>query len=294
MIRSIAKRSLYGFAYLGIALLLGSCSMGQLVARSSVAIMDSSVAAMNSETDLVLAEAAIPANLKLIEGLIYEAPADADLRIYAAQALYGYAFGFVEDKEPQRASALYRRCFAHTQQALVVHGFAIYLLDAKVQEVEQAIAGLSIDAVPALFWSASCLAKWIDMNRADPLSLAQLGKAAVLMAKVLALQETYYYGGAHIFFGVYYGGLAPMFGGDAERAARHFASARAVTAGKLLIVDTLEAQFLARQQLDRAAFHDKLTAVISATVDDFPEMALANAIAKRKARALLAQEEEWF
>jgi hypothetical protein len=54
--------------------LLGACSMGQMVARSSLPILESSNVAMNRETDLDLARAAIPANLKLVEGLIQELP----------------------------------------------------------------------------------------------------------------------------------------------------------------------------------------------------------------------------
>jgi hypothetical protein len=42
---------------------LGGCSMGQIVARTSVSVMDGNVDAMNRETDLVLAASAIPANI---------------------------------------------------------------------------------------------------------------------------------------------------------------------------------------------------------------------------------------
>ena len=89
--------------------LLSGCSMGQMVARSSLSIMDSGVIAMNQESDWELAKIAIPANLKLAEGLIGELPREPNLRLQAAQGFYGYAFGFVEDDNPGRAAALYRR-----------------------------------------------------------------------------------------------------------------------------------------------------------------------------------------
>ena len=56
----------------------------------------------------------------------------------------------------------------------------------------------------------------------------------------------------------------------------------------------LRAQYLARQQLDRRQFHERLTAVVNTPPDIFPEMALANAIARQKAGQMLKQEEEWF
>jgi hypothetical protein len=132
------------------------------------------------------------------------------------------------------------------------------------------------------------------MNRNDPARIADMGKVAALMSRVLDLDENYYHGGAHLFFGVFYGAKPPMFGGDFNRSAQHFEKARAVTQGKLLLADMLRAQYLARQQLDRRQFHERLTAVVNASPDIYPEMALANAIARQKAGQLLAKEEEWF
>lgn len=273
---------------------LSACSMGQMVARSSLSILDSGNVVMNRETDLELARAAIPANLKLIEGLILELPDNAELRLQAAQGFYGYAYGFIEDDDSRRASALYRRGLEHALRALAVAGVSGDVAALPQDELERRLAALDRGAVPALFWSASCWGKWIDMNRDEPARIAEMGKAAALMTRVLELDENYYHGGAHLFFGVYYGAKPPMLGGDFERSARHFDKARAVSGGKLLLGDLLRAQYLARQQLDRRQFHERLTAVINAPPDVFPEMALVNAIAKQKAGQLLAKEKEWF
>ncbi len=274
--------------------LLGACSMGQMVARSSLPILESGNVAMNRETDLELARAAIPANLKLIEGLIQELPGNAGLRLQAAQGFYGYAYGFVEDEDSRRASGLYRRGWEHARRALQASGFRGDITALSTDELRRQLGDLGRGAVPALFWTASCWAKWIDMNRNDPARIADMGKAAALMERVLDLDENYYHGGAHLFFGVYYGARPPMLGGDFERSARHFEKARALTHGKLLLVDMLQAEYLAHQQLDRKQFHERLIAVVNAPPDIYPEMALVNAIAQQKAARLLAKEEEWF
>lgn len=283
-----------GVAIALCGLVLNACSMGQMVARSSLSILDSGNVAMNREADLELARAAIPANLKLIEGLILELPDNAELRLQATQGFYGYAYGFIEDEDNRRASELYRRGRAHALHALTVMGLSGDIAALPPQELERQLATLDRSAVPALFWSASCWAKWIDMNRDDPARLAEIGKAAAFMRRVLELDENYYHGGAHLFFGVFYGAKPPMFGGDFTRSAQHFEKARAVTQGKLLLGDMLRAQYLARQQQDREQFHERLTSVVDAAADIFPEMALANAVARQKARQLLAKEEEWF
>jgi hypothetical protein len=283
-----------GIAFSMGILLLNACSVGQMVARSSIPLVESGNVAMNRETDIELARDAIPANLKLVESLIQELPGNAELRLQAAQGFYGYAYGFIEDENSVRASELYRRGFEHALKALAAVGLKGDIHAMPLETIQTQLSDLGRSAVPALFWSASCWAKWIDMNRTEPARIADLAKAAALMQRVLDLDDTYYYGGAHIFFGVYYGGRPPMLGGNLAKSAVHFENARALTNGKLLIVDLLQAQYLERQRFDRKQFHDRLTAVINASPDIFPEMALANAIAQHKAKWMLKNEEEWF
>ena len=114
------------------------------------------------------------------------------------------------------------------------------------------------------------------------------------MKRVLELDDSYYYGGPHLFFGVYYGGLAPMFGGNFALAEEHFRRADEINQGKLLMVELLQAEYLYRQQLNRTAFHDKLQYILDAPQGLYPEMALVNAICKQRAVYLLALEDEWF
>ena len=274
--------------------LLAACSMGQMVVRGSQSIMDSGIDAMNQETDPELAREASPANLKMLEGLILEDPANATLRLYAAQGFHGYAFGFVEQDDPQRAAGLYRRCYEHALVALKKTGFSVDPETADVTSLEAAVQDVDTNGVPALFWTASCLAKRVDMNRNDPASLSQLSSAAILMRRVLELDETYFHGGAQMFFGVYYGGRSPMFGGNFELAEEHFQRANDINEGKLLTVVVLYAEFLARQRFDREGFHNRLTRVIEAPDDLYPEMALANILDKQRAEYLLSMEDDWF
>lgn len=283
-----------GACLLLLSVLATGCSTSQIVVRGAMPLMDGGLEAMNRETDLELARSAIPATLKMLEGMSIGDPGNATLRVYLAQGFYGYGYSFVEQDAPDRAVALYTRCLKHAQAALDSQGFSVDIESAPLDTLETALAGASSRQVPALFWAASCMAKRTDMSRTDPRSIAQLARAASVMQRVLALDENYYHGGPHLFFGVYYGGRAPMFGGDPARSAEHFARARAATGGKLLMVDVLHAEFLDRQQFDRAAFHDRLTAVMNAPDDLFPEMAFANRVARQRAQYLLSKETEWF
>ena len=245
------------YKYLLILLLLpllGACSVGQMVARTSVSIMDGAIDAMNRETDLTLAEAAIPANIKLIEGLIVEDPENPVLLANAAQGLYGYAFGFTELQDRQRAEALYQRGTDYGFRALKSFGVNIDLRTASIDAIDHAIARLGNHAVPALFWTASCWAKQIDLNRTDPARIAELASTERLMHRVQQLEPDYFAGSVYGYYGVYYGSRAPMFGGNFSLAEKNFSAARAVTGGRLLIFDVFQAEYLERQRLDKAQF----------------------------------------
>jgi hypothetical protein len=274
--------------------LITACSMGQMVVRGSQTILDSGIDSMNRETDLQLARDAMPANLKLIEGMLIEDPKNAELRLYAAEGFYGYSFGFIETENPARAKQLYRRCYGHAQLALQQVGVDVDPEVATPEAVEAAVGKAGKKAVPALFWTANCLGKWIDLSRDDLALVASLANVAILMQRVLELDNEFYFGGAHIFFGVYYGGRSPMLGGDFARAEAEFQRAAEINDNKLLIVNLLQAEFLDRQRLDQQAFNQRLTAILEAPDDLYPEMALINGIAKQKAALLLDLEGEWF
>src|SRR5512143_984468 len=84
-------------ALLAIAVLpMAGCSTSQLVARGASPLIEQGVVAMNRETDLELARASIPANLKMVEALLLADPGNAAYRVQAAMGFYAYALGFVE------------------------------------------------------------------------------------------------------------------------------------------------------------------------------------------------------
>lgn len=273
---------------------LSACSLSQLTVRASMPMIEGGISAMNMETDLALASSAIPANLSLIEGMLINDPGNEKLRLFAAQAYYGYAFGFVEDSNPDRAARLYKRGYLHARLVLLNQGLNEQQLTGDLENLQQNINKLNKDAVPALFWAASCWAKSIDLNRDKARSLAQLPKAVMFMQRVLELDEQYFMSGAHVFFGVYYGSKSPMLGGNYKLSEQHFAQANQDNQNKLLVVNLLRAQYLERQRFDQQTFHELLTRIIHASNTLYPEQALINEISRRKASLLLEKEEQWF
>lgn len=277
-----------------LAIIATGCSMSQMVVRTTQPLMEASIRAMHRETDLEIGKAAIAANLKLLEGMILEDPKNPALHEYAAEGLYGYTFAFVEPISHERAGSLYQRCLRHGHEALQQAGLTIDLFQADRDELNRSLRSLNQKQVPALFWTASCWAKWIDMNRDDPRLISQLPRTEILMGRVLELDHEFYYGGAYTFFGVLYGSRPPMLGGDFKRSAEYFRMADLTGDHKMLLNDVMYAEYLARQQLDRETFHAKLVQVLNTPVDRYPDMAFINQVAHDRARRLLKKEDEWF
>lgn len=276
-----------------ISTLLSACSMDQMLVRASIPLIEGGVQALNQESDLKLAEDSIPTNLEMLEGMIRIDPDNETLRVYAAQAYYGLSYGFNEDNRPSRAINFYLRGLKHGLHALAINGHR-NIKNGSMEELETVLKNTDKDDVDTLFWTASNWAKWIDQNRDKPESLIQLPKPTAMMQRVLELDDTFYYGGAHIYFGVFYGSRAPMFGGNFKKSEFHFNRAREITKNQLLIADLLQAQYLSRQKMDRKDFHNRLTKITEAPEDLYPEATLLNQIAKRKAKLMLKEEDKWF
>ena len=281
------------FASLLILLSLSACSMNKMMVDASLPMIEGGMDALLQEPDLQLAEDSLPANISMLNGMIQLDPENTRLHSYAAQAYYGISYGFNEDSDIDRAERFYQRGLDHGLIALQLQG----LKDPENQafaEFEQQLQKLGKDEVATLFWTAMNWAKLIDLNRDDTERLMQLPKPTAMMQRVIELDETFYFGSAHMYFGVYYGSRAPTLGGNFKKSEQHFDKAREITDGKLLVADLLQAQYLSRQRLDQKDFHDRLTKIIDAPEDLYPEATMLNQISKRKAKLLLNKESQWF
>jgi hypothetical protein len=265
-----------------------------MIAWGTGEMLDGGIAAVYRETDLALARDAMPSQLLLLETVLEQSPQDAKLQLYAAQAYYSYAFAFIEDADRPRAGQLYERALQHARAALPDRKLRDELLTMPADELSRRVEELGKNDVPAMFWAASGLGKWVDVSRSDPAVLANGFRAVTLMDRVLALDPDFFFGGPYLFFGAFLATTPAALGGDPVRAREYFDKARATTQGRLLIVDVLEAQLLLRQTQDRERFHSRLTAVTRTNDDAWPDMALINAVARQKAYRLLAMEDEWF
>ena len=288
------KKTLSLFSFVWITLQLSACSMAELTVKASMPMIEGGMLALNREPDLLLAEAAMPPNIELMEGMLINAPNNEELRNYAAQAYYGYAYGFIEDSNPQRAANFYKRGLNHALFNLEKSGLNQSHLSGNLEELQNKLNEFDEDELSALFWAASNWAKWINLNRDKAEAIADLPKTVMLMQRVIDIDENFFMAGPHIFFGVYHGSRSPMLGGNFDLSKLHFDKARKINNNQLLIVDLLQAEYLDRQKFDQPAFHKRLNTIINSPASSNADFVMINNIAKRKAERLLKKESQWF
>lgn len=276
------------------AVLLYSGCVRSIAVQTMGAIVDGGMEAITEEQDLILAEKSIPANLKLLEVMLKEEPEDTRLLRLLSEGYSSYAMGFVEDYDVERARALYLRGRDFGMRVLRQDTRLARALDGSIDELKAELADRSCEDVAAIFWTAFGWGSYINLSLTSPDALADLPRVEALMNFVATTDSSFYYGGAHLFLGVLYGGRPAILGGNAGLSKRHFEAALRINQGKFLLTYVYYARSYAVQTLNEAWFVELLMKVGEASPDILPQVGLANAIAKRKARSLLDHRSDFF
>ena len=274
--------------------LFQSCSMDRFVIRQTGALLDYGVLALYEETDLKLAEQAMASDIKLLEGMIKGDPENEHLLLLTTQALAGYALGFAEDEEPERAKVFYKRAKEYGLRVLRQNNAFAEADTGSLDEYILAVNNLDEEYIGALFWTGFAWAGWINLSIDDPRAMIDLTKVQILMERVLKLDETYFHGSTHLFFGSVWGLKPRMLGGNPEKAKEHFDKNLQITEGKFLLTYVYYAQFYAAKILDEDLFNSFVVKIEETPVDVLPGYQLMNAIAKKKVKYLKDFGQEWF
>ncbi|MDA0999843.1 MAG: TRAP transporter TatT component family protein [bacterium] len=275
---------------------LAGCAsaLKDVAVRSTTSILEDSVAALSAETDTIHAQEASASLLVMLEGLILSDKGNRTLLQLSTQAYGSYAFGFLEETAPARARRFYLRGRNHGLNSLLQRSRLAAAMKSGIPELKKALSNLDKSDLPLLFWTAYCWSGWINLSRDNPDALADLPRVEAMMARALEIDPGYYFGGPDLFFGVYYGGRSKLLGGDPGKAKLHFERSIAQSGGRFLMAKVLYARYYAVQTQNRDLFIRLLKETIAAPRRTLPEQALANALAKERAKALLKDADNYF
>jgi hypothetical protein len=211
-----------------------------------------------------------------------------------AEGYASYALGFVEDVDVERARVFYLRAKDYGLRILEQDSDLKKALQGSADDLQTALAKKSKDDVPGVFWTAFAWGGYLNITLTDPDAIAAIPHIETMMKFVAEKDSSFYYAGADLFLGTLYGSRSKFLGGDPEKSRRHFEKALRVTDGKFLMTHVYYAKSYAVQTLNDALFEELLTKVETESLDVLPKFRLGNAIAKKKAKLLMAKKEELF
>ena len=287
-----AVRSRLVAAVLISALCGGAGGCSTLISNVTQDFAEDLSAAILENPDVDVVREGAPAYLILIDGLLTSTPDNIALLSQAATLNSAYAGAFVADGERARLMAAKAKALAAQAVCLGVDdgcGVATRPYD----EFEQWVAGLKKKDVPLAYGLATSWAGWIQANSDDFNAIAELGRVKALISRVADLDESYEYGGPHLYLGIFEVLLPPALGGRPEIGRYHFERAIALSEGRHLLTKVMFADQYARLVFDRP-LHDRLLNEVVAADDDLPELRLMNALAKRQAQELLESADDYF
>lgn len=265
----------------------------KLTVGATATLLEEVAKSSYKQSDLRVIREGMPAYLMLMDGMVEAVPDNPELLIVAAQGYSSFASVFIEDQDNEYAGLLFAKAKQYALRSLEARGFRDSA-EKPLDDFKKDLKTLGKKDLPYLFWGASCWANWISLNLNSMEAMAQLPRVEWMMQRVLEIDEQFYYGGAHLFMGIWFASRPKMAGGDLKKAQDHFLKAIHFGQEKFLMAYVYYANYYARQARNKDLFLATLETVLKAPVDIFPDLTLMNAVAKKKAKELLARAEEYF
>jgi hypothetical protein len=282
------------FFFLCLFLLLPACLPNKkLTVGATATLLDEVAKASYRQSDLRVLREGMPAYLMLIDGMVQAIPNNEQLLIAAAQSYSSYASLFVEDQDKEYANLLYEKGKRYALKSLEMRGLK-NPLEKSFDDFKEGVTRLGKKDLPYLFWSATCWANWINLNLDSMEAISELPRVEWMMKRALELDEGFYYGGPHLFMGIWLTSRPKIAGGDLKKAQEHFLKALDLGHGNFLMAYVYYANYYARKTMDKDLFTSTLQKVLETPADISPDLILVNTVAKKKAKELLSHTEEYF
>ena len=144
--------------------------------------------------------------------------------------------------------------------------------------------------MPALFWTAAAWAGELSLVENQLFRIGEVPVVRALLTRALALDEAWAEGTLHEAM-IALEGLPVIAGGSPARAREHFNRAVALSEGNSAFAYVTLASSVAAPAKDRAEFDRVLKQALAVDLNRKPSLRLANLVAQKRARFLLANAE---
>ncbi len=248
--------------------------------------------AILNQDDPATVKQGAPAYLLILDGFIEDSPNDPVLLMAGAKLYGAYAAVFVED--PERAKRMTARARDYARRALCLRQSRFCEVEGKAfDEFAPILQAMAPGDLAALYTYAVAWAGWVQARQQDWLAIADLPKIEAMLDRVVALDESYEQGQAHLYLGILRTRLPPSMGGKPEQGRQHFERALELSDGRNLLVKVELARRYARLVFDKE-LHDRLLREVLEADPREPNLTLSNTLAQADARQLLASSDDYF
>ena len=215
-------------------------------------------------------------------------------REIATQLYFSYAVGFVEDENPERAEALYRKAMGYGFMRFPELSPDKHVGRGADSTFAATLDKYDADDVPGLLWLGGAWGSVLKLNLSDPSMLAQLLLVEMLTERAVALDADYLYGMPRLMLGTAYALRPPAFGGDSAKALAQFEAGFAVSDRRFLMMHVFFARYYCRQIFDEELFDQTLAELRAADPEALPDVLLLNRMAQEQGQHLEALRDELF
>ncbi len=248
--------------------------------------------AILNNNDLQIVKDGAPAYLLLLEALVAASPKSEGILLAASKLNGAYAGAFTT--EPKRIQILSDKSFSYAQRAFCSRKQNFCELQSmSYEDFNDAINQTKAKDINSLYTVGVAWAGWIQAHSDDWNAVADLAKVKAIMNRVIAIDEAYDGGGAHLYLGVLDTLVPPSLGGKPEEGRKHFEKAIALCDNTNLMYKVVYAEQYARLVFDRD-LHDRLLNQVLEASPVHDGLTLINTLAQQKAELLLASGDEYF
>lgn len=258
-----------------------------------------------SDDDPELVRDAAPFSLKALEALLVELPEHPGLLLSACSGFAQYAYAFPQADADLAGDADYARVEELRIRArrLFVRGrdYCLRALELRrpgvgdelLRAPEDALGWAGPGDVPLLYWTGAAWGGAVALGLDEPALVADFPAVRALLGRALALDEAWERGAVHATL-ISLEAVPEAMGGSRARARAHFERAVALSEGQAAGPYVSYAVGVALADADRAAFETLLRQALAVDPDADPSQRLANQVAQRRARHLLARADALF
>lgn len=285
------RKKIVSLSVIGLlVIVLSACA--SLIDTATARLSENLATAILNQDDPATVRDGAPAYLLMSDAQIQGAPNNAPLLLAGARLYSAYASAFVTDQA--RAQRLAGKALDYARQALCLKLREVCAATTQpYHELQPRLDKLTQGDVPVLYTFASTWAGWIQAHSANWDALAEVPKIEAMMLRIVALDETYDGGGAHLYLGIINSQLPPALGGRPEVGQAHFQRAIELSAGRNLMAKVFYARHYARLVFDRE-LHDRLLREVRAADPHAANLTLGNVLAQEQATALLSSADDFF